>query len=64
MKHNEKKPEPKEDEIGTILRQNGMPLPQLDRLARLAENMQHLEWSIARRTASRADHSRRMLAAS
>jgi hypothetical protein len=63
MKCYEKKPEPKEDEIGIILRQNGMPLPKLDRLARLAESMQQLEWSIARRAASRADHGR-LLAAS
>jgi hypothetical protein len=64
MKLYEMKPEPKEDEIGMILRQTGMPLAKLDRLARLAENMQHLEWTIARRTAARADQSRCLAAAS
>jgi hypothetical protein len=37
------------DEIDVVMRQTGVNTPDLDRLARLINDMQHLEWQLARR---------------
>ena len=45
------------DIIDLVLRHCGVNTPELDRLARLATDMQHLEWQLARRASVRKENA-------